>query len=145
MGGGYIIVRKIFVTKKWISPKMRRNHKKIDFCILCLQQIILFHVKFESRMFSALIWCTYCPCSSKIGEVRIFTYGFFEGQTRWLWRPLTGKVCNIEDWSNNLHVAEDVSFHLRPCLVDLAEKWQCYRSKTKMGASRSKYITVAIG
>ena len=50
---------------------------KISFPPIFTEQIPLFHVKFEFRMFSAFIWYTYCPYRLKLGEGQIFAYDFF--------------------------------------------------------------------
>ena len=55
------------------------------------KQIILFHVKFELRMFSALIWYAYCPYSSKISEGQIFPYEFFAVKLGDFGAPLRAK------------------------------------------------------
>ena len=52
-------------------------------------------------------------------------------QSRLLRRHLMAKLLNLGWCSKTLQIDKDVSFHLRPCLVDLKVKWQFRRSKTK--------------
>ena len=52
-------------------------------------------------MFLALIWCIYCPYSSKNAEAQIFSY-------EWLRRSLTGKVYNIGQVSKSLQVDKEI-------------------------------------
>ena len=89
----------------------------------------IFYDKFECRMFPAFIWCTYCPCKSKITNFQKSLYwkwANFRGQSRLLQRRLTTKLCNLGWCSKALQVHKDASFHLRPCLVDL---WWKIRAK----------------
>ena len=117
MGGVYKKIRKICVTKKKISSKLRNFFfEKSIFCKFFKTNSI-FYVKFAFRMFSAFIWCTYCPCRSKITNFQKLWYQKlenFRGQSRLFWCHLTAKVCNFWWCSKTLHVGKDVSFHLRP-------------------------------
>ena len=83
------------------------------------KQIVLFYVKFAFRMFSAFIWCTYCPCKSKITNFQKLWYRKLENfhrQSRPLRRHLAAKLCNLGWCSKTLQADKDASFHLRWCL-----------------------------
>ena len=89
----------------------------------------IFYDKFECRMFPAFIWCTYCPCKSKIMNFQKSLYrkwANFRGQSRLLRSHLTTKLCNLGLCSKALEEDKDVSFHLRSYLVDL---W--WKTRTK--------------
>ena len=82
----------------------------------------IFYVKFAFRMFPAFIWCTYCPCKSKIMNFQKSLYrkwANFGGQTRLLRCHLTTQLCNLGWWSKALEVDKDASFHLRHFMKDL--------------------------
>ena len=136
MGGVYKKIRKICVTKKKISSKLRNFFLKNQFFANFSKQIVFFYVKFAFRMFSAFIWYTYCPCRSKMTNFQKLWYRKlenFRGQTRLLRRHLTSKLCNLGWCSKTLEADKDASFHLRPCLVDLDEKWGWNSSKNLGG------------
>ena len=119
MGGVYKKIRKICVTKKKISSKLKNFFLKNQFFANFSKQIVFFYVKFAFRMFSAFIWCTYCPCRSKITNFQKLWYRKlenFRGQSRLLRRHLTAKLCNLEWCSKTLQADKDASFHLRWCL-----------------------------
>ena len=119
MGGVYKKIRKICVTKKKISSKMKIVFWKINFFANFSKQIVFFYVKFAFRMFSAFIWYTYCPCRSKMTNFQKLWYRKlenFRGQSRLLRRHLTTKLCNLEWCSKTLQADKDASFHLRWCL-----------------------------
>ena len=119
MGGVYKKIRKICVTKKKISSKLRKFFLKNQFFANFSKQIVFFYVKFAFRMFSAFIWYTYCPCRSKMTIFQKSWYRKlenFRGQSRLLRRHLTAKLCNLEWCSKSLQTDKDASFHLRWCL-----------------------------
>ena len=119
MGGVYKKIRKICVTKKKISSKLRNFFLKNQFFANFSKQIVFFYVKFAFRMFSAFIWYTYCPCRSKMTNFQKLWYRKlenFRGQSRLLRRHLTAKLCNLEWCSKSLQTDKDASFHLRWCL-----------------------------
>ena len=126
------IFEKFRFEKKKSHPKWGEIMKKFIFAKFS-KQTIIFHAKFEFRMISALIWCTYCPYRSKICKGQIFGYDFFRGQTRWLRRPLTGKVWNIGLVSKSLQADKDQIYHLKPCLIDLDEIWPSYSRSNLTG------------
>ena len=116
MGVVYENFRKICVTKKKISTKLRNFFLKNQFFANFSKQIVFFYVKFAFRMFSAFIWYTYCPCRSKMMNFQKLWYRKlknFLGQSR---RHLTAKLCNLEWCSKTLQADKDASFHLRWCL-----------------------------
>ena len=120
---------KFALRKKKISSKLRNFFLKNQFFANFSEQIVFFYVKFVFRMSSAFIWYTYCPCSSKMTNFQKLWYRKLEnfcGQSRLLRRHLTTKLCNLGRCSKALQVDKDVSFHLRPCLVDF-----CWKTRTK--------------
>ena len=128
--GVYIKKSEKFGLRK---KKFLRNWKiffwKINFLQIFQNKLYFFYVKFAFRMFSAFIWYTYCPCRSKMTNFQKLWYRKlenFRGQSRLLRRRLTTKLCNLGRCSKALEVDKDVSFHLRPCLVDF---W--WKTRTK--------------
>ena len=127
-------LKKILKNFRYEKKNLAENEAKswkIDFRLLLCNKFYFF----VSNLNSVCSQLSFDVHIAYIGEGQIFTYDFFRGQTRWLRRPLTGKVWNMGLVSKSPHVDKDPIYHLRPCLVDLSDKWQCYRSKTKMGAS----------
>ena len=125
MGVVYENFRKLRVTKKKISTKLRNFFLKNQFFAYFSKQIVFFYVKFAFRMFSAFIWYTYCPCRSKMTNFQKLLYQKpknFRGQSRLLRRHLTAKLCNLEWCSKALEADKDASFHLRWCLGWFARK-----------------------
>ncbi len=103
------------------------------------KQIIFFYAKFAFRMFPAFIWCTYCPCKSKIMNFQKLSYRKlenFRGQTRLLQRHLAEKLQKIGWFSKTLEVYKDASSHLRPFGDDLNGNWHYRSKKTKGGLNQ---------
>ena len=101
MGVVYENFRKIWVTKKKISTKLRNFFLKNQFFANFSKQIVFFYVKFAFRMFSAFIWYTYCQCRSKMTNFRKLWYRKlenFRGQSRLLphW---SGSICSKKNWA----------------------------------------------
>ena len=112
MGGVYKKIRKICVTKKKISSKLKIFFLKNQFFANFSKQIVFFYVKFAFRMFSAFIWCTYCPCRSKMTNFQKLWYRKlenFRGQSRLLRHHLTAKLFNLQWWKNQIehHIAKN--------------------------------------
>ena len=125
-----------FVLRKKNLNETEKFFLKNQFFANFSKQIVFFYVKFAFRMFSAFIWYTYCPCRSKMTNFQKLWYRKlknFRGQSRLLRRHLTAKLCNLGWCSKTQWADKDASFHLRPCLVDLDEKWGWNSSKSLGG------------
>ena len=125
-------LKKILKNFRYEKKNLTENEAKswkIDFRLLLCNKFYFF----VSNLNSVCSQLSFDVHIAYIGEGQIFRLWFFCSQTRWLWRSLTGKVCNIWKYSRVLQVGKDVSFHLKPCLFDLGKNWDCNRSKTKVG------------
>ena len=119
-------LKKILKNFRYEKKNLAENEAKswkIDFRLLLCNKFYFF----VSNLNSVCSQLSFDVHIAYIGEGQIFCLWFFRGQTRWLRRPLTGKVCNIGLVSKSLQVHRDPIYHLRPCLVDLSKNWQCYR------------------
>ena len=91
---------------------------------------LLFYIKFECRMFLALIWYAYCACKSKIWifqKIVLLKTKKFLCKTNELQGSLTKKLRKKGLFSMILKVNKDASFHIRPFLFDFYEIWQWIR------------------
>ena len=130
------IFENFWFRKKKSPSKMKRKFWKIQFLKEKLYWIIFFCVKFDFRMFSAFIWCIYCPCRSKMTNFQKLYYRKlknFRGQSRLLQRRLTAKPYNLGWCSKTLHIDKDASYHLRPFLNDLHRNYVHRSMKTVVG------------
>ena len=115
----YIKKSEKFALRKKNLIKTENFFLKNEFFCKFFKTNCVFDVKYEFRIFSAFIWCTYCPCRSKIMIFQKLWYRKlenFRGQSRLLRRHLTAKLCNLEWCSKTLQADKDASFHLRWCL-----------------------------
>ena len=137
-GGLYNNFFEKFEFGKKMPSKMRWKFWKTHSTQIFSQQIVFFYAKFEFRMFSAFIWCTYCPCKSKIMSFQKLSsqkLANFRSQTRLLRRHLTAKLCNLGWCSKTLQADKDASFHLRWCLGWFG--WKMWMKSTEKSWGRN--------
>ena len=59
-----------------------------------------------------------------------------------LWRTLTAKISTKDDWSNIQMNDKNVTFHMRPFIIDLDQKLECNLTVTIWNMLKLKYLTV---